>query len=164
MREVEQKFSNYKPDVKLEYFDETGRKLTQKEEYKRLSHKFHGKGPGLNKIDYQKKKLEEQARVERLNAADSFMGGTAEALKERQKSTGEAFVVLTVGNRPWVTTFLFVFARLAFSFQPPFFFVFFFSFFFFFCFFFARLVSSWICMNVRFRQSYAYSSDIARRK
>ncbi|KAK4337390.1 hypothetical protein RND71_043337 [Anisodus tanguticus] len=37
--------ANYKPDVKLEYNDDNGRKLNAKEAFRVLSHKFHGKGP-----------------------------------------------------------------------------------------------------------------------
>lgn len=35
---------NYKPDIKLEYNDDSGRQLNSKEAFRQLSHKFHGKG------------------------------------------------------------------------------------------------------------------------
>ena len=51
---------NYRPDVKLEYNDDTGRQLNAKEAFRVLSHKFHGKGPGKNKIDKRMKKLQQE--------------------------------------------------------------------------------------------------------
>lgn len=52
--------SNYKPDVKLEYIDDSGRLLTAKEAFRYLSHKFHGKGPGKNKVDKRMKKVDQE--------------------------------------------------------------------------------------------------------
>lgn len=50
---------NYKPNVKLEYIDDSGRLLNEKEAFRYLSHKFHGKGPGKNKIEKRLKKSEQ---------------------------------------------------------------------------------------------------------
>lgn len=49
----------YKPNVKLEYIDDNNQKLTPKEAFRYLSHKFHGKGPGKNKIEKRLKKIEQ---------------------------------------------------------------------------------------------------------
>lgn len=75
----------YKPNVKLEYIDDDGRLLSRKEafryvkvgtaetrlihsfafiilfRFRHLSHKFHGKGPGKNKIEKRIKKGEQEA-------------------------------------------------------------------------------------------------------
>ena len=51
---------NYKPNVKLEYIDDSGRLLNEKEAFRYLSHKFHGKGPGKNKIEKRLKKSEQE--------------------------------------------------------------------------------------------------------
>lgn len=51
----------YKPDFKLDYVDDKGRLMNQKEAFRHLSHKFHGKGPGKNKIDKRMKKLEQES-------------------------------------------------------------------------------------------------------
>lgn len=51
---------SYKPDVKLEYVDETGRHLNQKEAFRQLSHRFHGKGSGKKKTEKRGKKLDEE--------------------------------------------------------------------------------------------------------
>ena len=50
----------YKPNVKLEYIDDNNLKLTPKEAFRYLSHKFHGKGPGKNKIEKRLKKVEQE--------------------------------------------------------------------------------------------------------
>lgn len=51
----------YKPTFKLDYVDEKGRVMTPKESFRYLSHKFHGKGPGKNKIDKRMKKMEQES-------------------------------------------------------------------------------------------------------
>ncbi|WAR18739.1 SNUT1-like protein [Mya arenaria] len=51
--------AGYKPDFKLEYADETGRLLNEKEAFRQLSHRFHGKGSGKKKTEKRGKKVEE---------------------------------------------------------------------------------------------------------
>ena len=63
---------DYKPDIKLDYVDEKGRVLDQKEAFRYLSHKFHGKGPSKNKIDKRmKKKDQESVSYEQFICFDS---------------------------------------------------------------------------------------------
>ncbi len=50
---------SYKPDVKLEYNDEEGKPISAKEAFRLLSHKFHGKGSGKNKIDKKRRKVDQ---------------------------------------------------------------------------------------------------------
>ena len=47
---------HYRPDVKLEYVDEGGRRMNEKEAFRFLSHRFHGKGSGKKKIEKREKK------------------------------------------------------------------------------------------------------------
>ena len=49
----------YKPAFKLEYSDDSGRNLNQKEAFRQLSHRFHGKGSGKKKTEKRSKKMEE---------------------------------------------------------------------------------------------------------
>jgi U4/U6.U5 tri-snRNP-associated protein 1 len=56
----------YKPNVQLNYVDDHGRNMSQKEAFKQLSHQFHGKGSGnqktqkhLDKIAAEKKRMAE---------------------------------------------------------------------------------------------------------
>ncbi|RUS15975.1 SART-1 protein [Endogone sp. FLAS-F59071] len=97
-RELEQRMVNYKPDVNLEYVDEFGRQMTTKEAFRHLSHKFHGKTSGKAKTEKRLKKLEEERRLLSMNSADTPLNMST-ALQERQRATGSAHVVLSVGNR-----------------------------------------------------------------
>lgn len=56
----------FKPNVKLEYIDDEGHVLNSKEAFRYLSHKFHGKGPGKNKIEKRLKKVQQEG-VSSLN-------------------------------------------------------------------------------------------------
>lgn len=57
---------NYRPNVKLEYIDDSGRLLNEKEAFRYLSHKFHGKGPGKNKIEKRLKKNEQDGVMQTM--------------------------------------------------------------------------------------------------
>ena len=80
----------YKPDVQLKYIDEFGRSMNQKEAFKELSHQFHGKGSGKQKLEKHLKKIEDDKRREAMSSLDSSqatgmnnaMGATAK--KNRQ--------------------------------------------------------------------------------
>ena len=50
---------SYKPAVTLEYNDEEGKPISAKEAFRLLSHKFHGKGSGKNKIDKKRRKVDQ---------------------------------------------------------------------------------------------------------
>ena len=53
---------DYRPDVKLQYHDEFGRSMNQKEAFKHLSHMFHGKGSGKQKTEKRLKKIEDEKK------------------------------------------------------------------------------------------------------
>lgn len=56
--------TDYKPEIILEYTDDSGRKLdTPKEAFRHICHKFHGKGPSKNKIDKMLKKQEMENKL-----------------------------------------------------------------------------------------------------
>lgn len=57
---------DYKPEINIEYTDDTGRKLNTKEAFKHMCYRFHGKGPGKNKIDKRLKKLELERKMQHL--------------------------------------------------------------------------------------------------
>ena len=55
----------YQPSFKLAYHDHTGRSLSEKEAFRDLSHKFHGKTQGKTKTEKREKKVGElQVRKE----------------------------------------------------------------------------------------------------
>ncbi|WFC97466.1 hypothetical protein MYAM1_000180 [Malassezia yamatoensis] len=98
-REAEEamdRFKDYTPDVKLEYHDEFGRNLTQKEAWKRLSHVFHGNAPGHKAQEKRLRRIAEEQRRERMLAGDTST--LSEAFQARSQRTGQAHMILSVGN------------------------------------------------------------------
>lgn len=84
----------YKPNVKLEYIDDDGHILSAKEAFRYLSHKFHGKGPGKNKIEKRMKKSEQEALMKQMSSTDTPLS-TLKMLQEKQKRTQTPYVVLS---------------------------------------------------------------------
>ncbi|KAJ4335435.1 hypothetical protein N0V87_006093 [Didymella glomerata] len=85
----------YKPNVELNYVDEHGRQMNQKEAFKQLSHQFHGKGSGNTKT---KKHLDKVA-AERKKMAESSLevtkaGGVGNAHDQQAKKLKTAGVRL----------------------------------------------------------------------
>ncbi|CAK7230306.1 hypothetical protein SCUCBS95973_007527 [Sporothrix curviconia] len=82
---------NYTPNFKLEYIDEHGRELNQKEAFRALSHGFHGKTSGSGKTDKMLKKIEAEKRhmAEGILDASQNVGmssATAQQLKKRKEA------------------------------------------------------------------------------
>ena len=92
-----QEKSDYKPNVKLEYIDDSGRRLNQKEAFRFLSHKFHGKGSGKLKSEKRMKKVEEENMMKNMSSTDTPLH-TLEKLRDRQKQGATPYVILT-GNK-----------------------------------------------------------------
>ncbi|XP_029288718.1 U4/U6.U5 tri-snRNP-associated protein 1 [Cottoperca gobio] len=84
----------YRPEVKIEYVDESGRRLTPKEAFRQLSHRFHGKGSGKMKTERRMKKLEEEALLKKMSSSDTPLG-TVALLQEKQKSQKTPYLVLS---------------------------------------------------------------------
>ncbi|CAB3375524.1 Hypothetical predicted protein [Cloeon dipterum] len=84
----------YKPNIKLEYIDDDGKILNEKEAFRYLSHKFHGKGPGKNKVEKRIKKMEQEALMKQMNSTDTPLG-TVTMLQQKQKETHCPYVVLS---------------------------------------------------------------------
>ncbi|ORZ03357.1 SART-1 protein [Syncephalastrum racemosum] len=98
MRAFEERMKNYRPDVKLEYVDEEGRQLDTKEAFRYMSHKFHGKTSGKAKTEKRMQKMEEELKLNMMSSSDTPLN-LATRMLERQQKTGNAHVVLSVGNR-----------------------------------------------------------------
>nr|AAL39673.1 LD24604p [Drosophila melanogaster] len=88
----------FKPNVKLDYIDDNGRILNLKEAFRYLSHKFHGKGPGKNKIEKRLKKMEQDGLMKTMSSTDTPLG-TLTMLQQKQKETKTAYVVLSGNNK-----------------------------------------------------------------
>ncbi|KAH3845982.1 U4/U6.U5 tri-snRNP-associated protein 1-like isoform X3 [Dreissena polymorpha] len=92
----------YKPDVKLEYADESGRQLNEKEAFRQLSHRFHGKGSGKKKTEKRSKKLEEAQLMLKMSTTDTPLN-TVALLKEKQQQEKTPYILLT-GNKGFTQT------------------------------------------------------------
>ncbi|XP_050428461.1 U4/U6.U5 tri-snRNP-associated protein 1 [Adelges cooleyi] len=84
----------YKPNIKLDYIDDDGHLLSEKEAFRYLSHKFHGKGPGKNKIEKRIKKTEQEALMKKMSSTDTPLG-TLNMLQSKQKQTQSPYIVLS---------------------------------------------------------------------
>lgn len=80
--------------VKLEYRDEFGRKLTQKEAFRQLSYRFHGFGPQQKKQEKRLKAL--AASNKAASSKGSIDAGTMKSLIKAQEATGKAHVTIQV--------------------------------------------------------------------
>uniref|UniRef100_A0A1E1XSP5 Putative u4/u6.u5 snrnp associated protein n=1 Tax=Amblyomma sculptum TaxID=1581419 RepID=A0A1E1XSP5_AMBSC len=88
----------YKPDVKLEYIDDGGRLLNAKEAFRYLSHKFHGKGSGKNKVDKRAKKLDQHVKLKQMSSTDTPLS-TLKLLQEKQKELQSPYILLSGGSK-----------------------------------------------------------------
>ncbi|XP_067943519.1 U4/U6.U5 tri-snRNP-associated protein 1-like [Watersipora subatra] len=88
----------YIPDFNLTYQDEHGRDLNEKEAFRVLSHKFHGKGSGKKKTEKRLKKLDEGHMMMTMNSTDTPLN-TVARLKEKQAREQSAYIVLSGGNK-----------------------------------------------------------------
>ncbi|KAJ1983691.1 hypothetical protein H4R34_001119 [Dimargaris verticillata] len=101
-REEQERMRNYKPDVRLEYTDEFGQQLDPKEAFRQLSHKFHGKYSGKAKTEKRLKKMEQERRRLATSQDDTPLH-LSSVFQQQQKNSGNAYVVLSTGNKQGVS-------------------------------------------------------------
>ena len=89
--------SNYKPEVKIDYIDEKGHNMNEKEAFRYLSHRFHGKGSGKKKTEKRYKKLKEIESMKKMSSIDTPLN-TVALLVEKQKRLQQPFVVLSTAK------------------------------------------------------------------
>lgn len=85
------------PDIKLVYRDEFGGEISQKEAYKMLSHRFHGKRPGKNKEEKRLQRKTETAKLLGATLGDTPLG-SGSLLRKKQAATGTSHIVLARGK------------------------------------------------------------------
>eukprot|EP00040_Diaphanoeca_grandis_P036631 m.234294 g.234294 ORF g.234294 m.234294 type:complete len:753 (+) comp33654_c1_seq2:188-2446(+) len=86
--------NGYAPTIKLEYRDDSGRLLMdQKERFRYISHKFHGKGSGKRKQEKRMNKQMESEASKKMDSGDTPFGAT-EIMRKRMETTGQAHVVI----------------------------------------------------------------------
>lgn len=92
----------YTPDFKLTYIDETGRELNQKEAFRHLSHRFHGKGSGKLKTEKRLKKVLEEEAMKKMSSTDTPLH-TVARMQEKQKEMQTPYIVLSGGGKNLAT-------------------------------------------------------------
>ncbi|CAF0787426.1 unnamed protein product [Rotaria sp. Silwood1] len=88
---------HYRPDVKLEYVDEGGRRINEKEAFRLLSHRFHGKGSGKKKTEKRAKKLIEEEMMKKMSSVDTPLQ-TCNLLKQKQIQLQQPYIVLSTSR------------------------------------------------------------------
>lgn len=83
-------------NVKIEYRDETGRKLTQKEAFRQINYQFHGIAPSKKKQEKRQKQLQLEDRAGSSKVVTG-QGGTMRSLVQAQQATGSAFITIGGG-------------------------------------------------------------------
>lgn len=89
---------DYKPEINLEYTDDAGRKLeTPKEAFRYICHRFHGKGPGKNKIDKRLRKQELESKAKKGLPTDA-PHSSASLMISKQKELQSPYIILSKGK------------------------------------------------------------------
>lgn len=83
----------FKREIRLEYLDDKGRVLTPKEAFRQISHRFHGKRPGKNKLEKRAKQYEEEVKRKLMNETDTPLHAV-KALHAAQEKTQSPFILL----------------------------------------------------------------------
>ena len=80
-------------DVKIEYRDNLGRKLTQKDAFRQICYKFHGYGPSKKKLEKRAKEID---IANKNKTVDLSVSGTMKSFTQTQEASGKAHVVIQV--------------------------------------------------------------------
>lgn len=80
------------PGISIVHLDEFGRQMKPKEAFRKLSHVFHGRGPGPVKQEKKLRQFREEQKRGRI--AFGTKKSTLDKLVKKQKKAGEAYVVL----------------------------------------------------------------------
>ena len=87
-------FEGRKFDFHLDKFDEFGRKMTPKEAFRDLCHKFHGIEPGKGKKEKRLRQYQEEIKAKKA-AEESSKMSAADKMKHVQEIQASPFVVLS---------------------------------------------------------------------
>ncbi|KAM1962129.1 hypothetical protein FF1_022195 [Malus domestica] len=89
-------------DIRIERTDEFGRTLTPKEDFRILSHKFHGKGPGKMKQEKRMKQYQEELKLKQMKSLDT-PSLSAERMRDTQARLQTPYLVLSGHVKPGQT-------------------------------------------------------------
>lgn len=87
-------FEGHKFDFKLDRYDEFGRKMTPKEAFRELCHRFHGIEPGRAKKEKRLRAYQEEVKAKKMREGESVTG-SVDKMKMAQKATAAPYVVLS---------------------------------------------------------------------
>ncbi|ERM99245.1 SART-1 family protein DOT2 [Amborella trichopoda] len=90
-------------EIVLDRLDEFGRIMTPKEAFRKLSHKFHGKGPGKMKQEKRMKQFMEELKLKQMKASDTPLL-SMEKMREAQAKTRSPYIVLSGQIKPGQTS------------------------------------------------------------
>ncbi|CAK8695653.1 U4/U6.U5 tri-snRNP-associated protein 1-like [Clavelina lepadiformis] len=85
---------DYKPKIAIEYVDDRGRALSEKEAFRKLSHRFHGKGSGKLKTEKRMKKLTEEDTMKHMSSTDTPLN-TVAMMKAKLQTEASPYIVLS---------------------------------------------------------------------
>ncbi|XP_033123478.1 U4/U6.U5 tri-snRNP-associated protein 1-like [Anneissia japonica] len=86
--------SGYKPSFNISYKDDSGRELNQKEAFRVLSHRFHGKRSGKSKTERRQKKIAGEQALLKMSSVDTPLG-TVAMLQEKQRVMQSPYIMLS---------------------------------------------------------------------
>ena len=87
-------FDGHNFDFKLDRYDEFGRKMTPKEAFRELCHRFHGIEPGRAKKEKRLRAYQEEVKAKKMREGESVTG-SVDKMKMAQKATAAPYVVLS---------------------------------------------------------------------
>ncbi|TKR89556.1 hypothetical protein L596_013639 [Steinernema carpocapsae] len=93
-----QEKEGYNPEVKISYTDSHGREMDQKQAFRELSWKFHGKGPGLKQKEKRMAKSAKKELMKKMNSSDTPLGTLSKQL-QKQEQEQTPFIFLTGGQQ-----------------------------------------------------------------
>lgn len=90
-------------EIILDRLDEFGRTMTPKEAFRKLSHKFHGKGPGKMKQEKKMKQYEEEMKLKQMSSGDTPLL-SMEKMREAQAKMHTPYIVISGHIKPGQTS------------------------------------------------------------
>lgn len=73
--------------------------MTPKEAFRKLSHKFHGKGPGKMKQEKKQKQFQEELKLKQMNAGDTPLK-SMERIREAHARSHAPYIVISGHIKP----------------------------------------------------------------
>ncbi|KAH9288466.1 hypothetical protein KI387_032583 [Taxus chinensis] len=90
-------------EILLDRLDEFGRVMTPKEAFRKLSHKFHGKGPGKMKQEKRMKQYQEELKLKKMTTGDTPLM-SMEKMRDVQSKLRTPYIVLSGQIKPGQTS------------------------------------------------------------